>query len=221
MERFQQEFIEFAIERKVLQFGVFKLKSGRESPYFFNAGLFNDGHSLARLGRFYAAAIVHAGLTFDVLFGPAYKGIPIAMATAIAMEEWHQRNIPWCFNRKEVKDHGEGGSLVGAPLRGRVLVVDDVMTAGTAVREVMGLLQEAGVEAAGVVVALDRQERGLGERSAVQEVSLAYSIPVVSVINLDHLIEYLTGTSGLGSSDPELLARILQYRRQFGVGLLE
>ena len=170
MQAYQREFIRFAIERGVLRFGEFTLKSGRTSPYFFNAGLFNSGSALAQLGRFYASAVIESGLDFDVIFGPAYKGIPLGAATAIALAEQHQRDLPWCFNRKEAKDHGEGGTLVGAPLTGRVLIVDDVITAGTAIREVMQIIRAQNAEAAGVLIALNRQERGQGELSAIQEV---------------------------------------------------
>ncbi|MDO9619941.1 MAG: orotate phosphoribosyltransferase, partial [Pseudomonas sp.] len=187
MQAYQRDFIRFAIERGVLRFGQFTLKSGRISPYFFNAGLFDSGLALAQLGRFYAAAVVDSGIDFDVLFGPAYKGIPLAATTAVALAEHHQRDMPWCFNRKEAKDHGEGGTVVGAKLQGRVLIVDDVISAGTSVRESVDLIRHAGAEPAGVVIALDRMERGSGDKSAVQEVREQYDIPVVAVVTLDNL----------------------------------
>ena len=213
MRDYQRDFLDFAIDRGVLRFGEFTLKSGRISPYFFNAGLFNTGAALARLGRCYAAAIIEAGLEFDVLFGPAYKGIPLAAAVAIALAEQHGRETPWCFNRKEAKDHGEGGLIVGAPLQGRVLIVDDVITAGTAIRETMQILDAQGAKPAGVVIALDRQERGQGEESAVQEVERAYGIPVICIVKLDDVIAYL-------AERPEYVAYLAQmrrYREQYGV----
>lgn len=213
MKAFQQEFIEFALSRQVLKFGSFTLKSGRTSPYFFNAGLFNTGGDLAKLGRFYAAALVDAGIDFDVLFGPAYKGIPIATTTAVALAEHHDRDVPYCFNRKEAKTHGEGGSLVGSPLNGRIMLVDDVITAGTAIRESMEIIQAHGAELAGVLIALDRQERGKGELSAIQEVERDFGTKVVSIIGLKDLIQYLEGK-------PELAAHldaVKAYRAEFGV----
>lgn len=213
MKAFQQEFIEFALSRQVLKFGSFTLKSGRTSPYFFNAGLFNTGGDLAKLGRFYAAALVDAGIDFDVLFGPAYKGIPIATTTAVALAEHHDRDVPYCFNRKEAKTHGEGGSLVGSPLKGRIMLVDDVITAGTAIRESMEIIQAQGAELAGVLIALDRQERGKGELSAIQEVERDFGTKVVSIIGLKDLIQYLEGK-------PELAAHldaVKAYRAEFGV----
>ncbi len=212
MRSHQKEFIELILAREVLRFGVFKLKSGRSSPYFFNAGLLSDGDSLRRLGGCYATAIIEAGIGFDMLFGPAYKGIPLATATAIALAEHHRCNVPVAFNRKEAKTHGEGGTLIGAPLAGRVLIVDDVITAGTAIRESIGLIRAAGAIPAGVVLALDRQERGQGALSAVQEVQTAFSIPVVRIITLDELIEYLEAT---GPSDE--LAALRNHRSSFGV----
>jgi len=213
MKAFQQEFIEFALSRQVLKFGSFTLKSGRTSPYFFNAGLFNTGGDLAKLGRFYAAALVDAGIEFDVLFGPAYKGIPIATTTAVALAEHHDRDVPYCFNRKEAKTHGEGGSLVGSPLKGRIMLVDDVITAGTAIRESMEIIQAQGAELAGVLIALDRQERGKGELSAIQEVERDFGTKVVSIIGLKDLIQYLEGK-------PELAAHldaVKAYRADIGV----
>src|SRR3990167_2112644 len=213
MQAYQRDFIRFAIERGVLRFGQFTLKSGRISPYFFNAGLFDSGLALAQLGRFYAAAVVDSGIGFDVLFGPAYKGIPLAATTAVALAEHHQRDMPWCFNRKEAKDHGEGGTLIGAPLAGRILIIDDVISAGTSVRESVALIHAAGATPAGVVIALDRQERGQGMLSAVQEVEQTCGIPVVPVATLADLIAYLAG-------HPELernLAAVRRYREEYGV----
>lgn len=192
MKAYQKEFIEFAIERGVLKFGEFTLKSGRTSPYFFNAGLFNKGSDLARLGRFYAEALVDSGIDFDVLFGPAYKGIPIATATAVALYDQHNQDTPYCFNRKEKKDHGEGGNLVGSALEGKVMLVDDVITAGTAIREAMDIVQANGAELSGVLIALDRQEKGKGELSAIQEVERDFGAKVVSIVSLErchHLLE--------------------------------
>jgi orotate phosphoribosyltransferase len=213
MQAYQREFIRFAIERGVLRFGEFTLKSGRISPYFFNAGLFDSGLALAQLGRFYAAAVVDSGIEFDVLFGPAYKGIPLAATTAVALAEHHQRDMPWCFNRKEAKDHGEGGTLVGAPLAGRVLIVDDVITAGTAIREVMQIIQAQGAQAAGVLIALNRQERGQGELSAIQEVERDFAMPVVSIVSLEQVLEYLAGDAEL----KQYLPAVQAYRAEYGI----
>lgn len=213
MQAYQRDFIHFAIERGVLRFGEFTLKSGRVSPYFFNAGLFNSGLALARLGRFYAEALVASGISFDVIFGPAYKGIPLAATTAIALAQQHAIDLPWCFNRKEAKDHGEGGTLVGAPLEGRVMIVDDVITAGTAIREVMQIIQAQGAVAAGVLIALNRQERGQGELSAIQEVERDFGMPVVSIVNLDQVIAYLAEDASLAHFLPAVEA----YRAQYGV----
>ncbi len=210
---YQYEFIEFAIEAGVLRFGDFTLKSGRVSPYFFNAGLFSTGRHLARLGRFYAQAIVDSRIRFDVLFGPAYKGIPLAAAAGIALADHHDRNVPWCFNRKEAKDHGEGGNLVGAGLTGRVLIIDDVITAGTAIRESVDIIQGAGAAPAGVVIALDRQERGRDTRSAIQEVEQSLGVRVISIVTLEHLVQYLLDRADR-SGDVE---KILAYREQYGV----
>jgi orotate phosphoribosyltransferase len=212
MRSHQKEFIEMILAKQVLRFGDFTLKSGRTSPYFFNAGLINDGVSLARLGACYAQAIVESATAFDMLFGPAYKGIPLATATAVAFAERHKRNVPVAYNRKEAKAHGEGGTLVGAPLEGRVLIVDDVITAGTAVRESVALIKGAGAVPAGVVLALDRQERGLGAQSAVQEIRSAWGIPVIRIITLDHLIEYLEA-----GGDTDELASLRNHRRTYGV----
>jgi len=213
MQDYQKDFIEFAISRNVLRFGDFTLKSGRVSPYFFNAGLFQTGRDLARLGRFYAAAINARQTEFDVLFGPAYKGIPLATATAIAMADRYDRDMPWAFNRKEQKDHGEGGNIVGAPLAGRILVIDDVITAGTAIRQSMDLIRSAGAEPAGVVIALDRQERGQGELYAVQEVEQTYGVPVLSIVRLDQVLEYLEHRPELATHAP----RVDAYRQRYGV----
>ena len=213
MQAYQREFIRFAIERGVLRFGEFTLKSGRSSPYFFNAGLFNSGLALAQLGRFYAAAVVDSGIAFDVLFGPAYKGIPLAAATAVALAEQHELDLPWCFNRKEAKTHGEGGSLVGARLEGRVLIVDDVITAGTAIREVMQIIQAQGAQAAGVLIALNREERGQGELSAIQEVERDFAMPVVSIVSLTQVLEYLADNAQL----KQYLPAVQAYREQYGI----
>lgn len=214
MHDYKQAFIGLALARGALKFGSFTLKSGRESPYFFNAGLFNTGAALAQLGACYADAIANAGLEFDVLFGPAYKGIPLATATAVALAGRHDRDLPWVFNRKEAKDHGEGGSLVGAPLAGRVLIVDDVITAGTAIRESVGIIRAAGAAACGVLLALDRQERGRGERSAVQEVEQEFGLPVVSIITLADLLEDLESREGV---DRGRLVALRDYRERYGI----
>lgn len=213
MRDYQREFIGFALRHNVLRFGNFTLKSGRHSPYFFNAGLFNTGRQLAELGRFYAETIRDSGIEFDVLFGPAYKGIPLAAATAIQMADELLIDKPWCFNRKEAKDHGEGGTLVGAPLEGRVLIIDDVITAGTAIREVMTIIEKAKAQPAAVIVALDRQEKGKGELSAIQEVERDFGIPVISIIKLDQIIEFLEEQG----NQPEHLAQIRQYRAEYGI----
>ncbi|HYW04203.1 MAG TPA: orotate phosphoribosyltransferase [Gammaproteobacteria bacterium] len=215
MADFREEFIRFAIEQDVLRFGEFTLKSGRVSPYFFNAGLFHGGRALARLGRFYADAIIASGIAFDMLFGPAYKGIPLATAAAIALADHHGRDVPVCFNRKEAKDHGEGGSLIGAPPAGRVLIVDDVITAGTAVGESVELITRAGATPAGVVIALDRQERGQGELSAVQEVRRRYGMEVASIAALDDLVTHLAAQAPEQSR--ETLAAVRDYRDRHGV----
>ncbi|MCB1705839.1 MAG: orotate phosphoribosyltransferase [Halioglobus sp.] len=211
MQGYQTEFIELARRCEVLKFGEFTLKSGRVSPYFFNAGAFSTGAALAVLGRCYAQCIVDSGVEFDVLLGPAYKGIPLASATAVALADHHGRDVAFAYNRKEAKAHGEGGTLVGAPLRGRVLVIDDVITAGTAVREVIAMIQGAGAELAGVVIGLDRQERGAGDLSAVQEVEQSQSVPVMSIINMAHIIAYLE------SADQGPLAAMREYRERYGV----
>jgi orotate phosphoribosyltransferase len=208
---FSGEFIQFAVDKGVLRFGEFKTKAGRLSPYFFNAGLFNDGASLGRLAGFYARAILASGIGLDMLFGPAYKGIPLAAGIAMALAE-KGRNLPFSFNRKEAKDHGEGGSLIGAPLAGRVLIVDDVISAGTSVRESVDLIRGAGARPCGVAIALDRMERGQGERSAVQEVSETYGMPVVAVATLDDLVAYLGGRPDMAQN----LRAVSRYREQYG-----
>ncbi|MCW8905988.1 MAG: orotate phosphoribosyltransferase [Sedimenticola sp.] len=213
MQNYQRDFLDFALDVGVLRFGQFTLKSGRISPYFFNAGLFNSGSSLARLGRFYAQAIVDSGIEFDVLYGPAYKGIPLAAVTAAALFDQHGIDIPYAFNRKEAKDHGEGGSIVGHPLQGRILIIDDVITAGTAIRESMQIIQDQGATPAGVVIALDRQERGKGERSAIQEVEQDYRMPVAAIVRLQHLVDYLAQQADAS----EDLERIRKYRKNYGV----
>jgi orotate phosphoribosyltransferase len=213
MQSYQREFIEFAIEKGVLKFGEFTLKSGRTSPYFFNAGLFNTGDAIAKLGRFYAAAIEDSNIDYDVMLGPAYKGIPLATTTVVALANDFGKDVPYVFNRKEVKDHGEGGNLVGAPLAGRVLIIDDVITAGTAIREVMTLIDENGATPAATVIALNRMERGTGELSAIQEVERDYNMQVASIISLDDLVEYLEEQGG---RDAELTA-IRAYRDEYGI----
>lgn len=213
MKAWQRQFIEFAINRQVLKFGEFTLKSGRKSPYFFNAGLFNTGRDLALLGRFYAQALVDSGIDFDLIFGPAYKGIPIATTTAVALADHHDRDVPYCFNRKEAKDHGEGGTLVGSPLQGRIMLVDDVITAGTAIRESMEIIAANQATLAGVLISLDRQECGRGKVSAIQEVERDYGCKVISIITLEELIAYL-------EEKPELadhLAAIRAYRNEYGI----
>ncbi|MGL5344195.1 MAG: orotate phosphoribosyltransferase [Plesiomonas sp.] len=217
MKAYQREFIEFALSKQVLKFGEFTLKSGRRSPYFFNAGLFNTGRDLALLGRFYAAALVDSGVEFDLLFGPAYKGIPIATTAAVALAEHHDRDVPYCFNRKEAKTHGEGGNLVGSPLRGRVMLVDDVITAGTAIRESMEIIAAQQATLAGVMIALNRMERGKGELSAIQEVERDYGCQVISIINLHDLITYLEEQVGTQPELADHLAAVQAYRAEFGV----
>ena len=213
MQNYQREFLRFALDIGVLKFGEFVLKSGRRSPYFFNAGLFNSGASLAALGRYYAQTIVQADVAFEVLYGPAYKGIPLAAATSIALADQHGRDVPYAFNRKEIKDHGEGGNIVGSPLRGRVMIIDDVISAGTSVRESVDIIRAHGATPAGVVIALDRQEKGQQERSAIEEVNRTFGMPVFSILRLEHLIEYL-GEQPEAAAD---LERILAYREQYGV----
>ena len=217
MQQYQLTFIDLALKREALRFGRFTLKSGRESPYFFNAGLFNDGEALASLGSCYAAAIVHSGIGFDMIFGPAYKGIPLAAATVMALAGEHGRSVPDAFNRKEAKDHGEGGRIVGAPLSGRVLLLDDVITAGTAMRESLGIIRAAGAQAAGVVLALDRQERGQGSLSAVQELERSEGLRCVSIVTLAELIEALSQPpDGRARISAAQLAALCEYQRKFG-----
>ena len=216
----QRSFIDLALSRSALRFGRYTLKSGRESPYFFNAGLFNDGEALAVLGRCYAAALAASGVDYDMLFGPAYKGIPLVATTAVALSEHHGRSVPWAFNRKEAKDHGEGGTLVGAPVKGRVVIIDDVISAGTSVRESVELIRAAGAEPAAVLIALDRMERSgnaidIGEHSAVQSVEHEFGIPVIAIANLSNLMDYLDA-----SKDPALqqyLPAVTAYRKQYGI----
>ena len=218
MQDYQLRFIDLALARDALRFGNFKLKSGRESPCFFNAGLFSDGAAAAALGQCYAAAIQRSGVEFDMVFGPAYKGIPLATALVIALSEHHGRNVPYAFNRKEAKDHGEGGMVVGSPLRGRVLIVDDVITAGTAVRESLEIIRGAGAEPVAVALALDRQERGQGNSSAVQEIQSQHGLKCVSVVTLADLIETLSRPpDGRARISAEQLTSLLAYRERYGV----
>jgi orotate phosphoribosyltransferase len=211
---FRQEFVAFAIAQNALRFGEFKTKAGRLSPYFFNSGLFNDGASMSKLASFYAEAALDSGVAFDMIFGPAYKGITLAAGMAIKLADMpgRGRNVPFAFNRKEAKDHGEGGLIVGAPLVGRVLIVDDVISAGTSVRESVAMIRDAGATPAGVVISLDRQERGLGELSAAQEVSQQHGVPVIAVATLADIVDYLSANSDEGDK----LTQIAEYRRQYG-----
>ena len=215
MQQYQQQFIEFALSRNVLRFGEFTLKSGRVSPYFFNAGLFNSGEDLAKLGEFYAQAIQAQQLEYDLIFGPAYKGIPIATAAATALYHQFAINKPVCFNRKEAKDHGEGGNLIGSPLQGKVLLIDDVITAGTAIRESMQLIEANHATLVGVMIALDRQEKGKSDLSAIQEVERDYHCRVSSIITLEHLLTYLQQSEQYS----EFLPKMLAYRQQYGINL--
>ena len=212
MEQYQNDFVDFMLEIGALKFGEFTLKSGRVSPYFFNAGQFNQGNHLSQLGQFYAQAIEASGIKFDVLFGPAYKGIPLVAATAIALNDSFNRSVPYSFNRKEAKDHGEGGNIVGHPLEGDILIIDDVITAGTAIREAKDIIDANGAKTKGVVVALDRQEKGKGELSAIQEVEQNFGIAVVSIINLSHIVDYLKA-----NNDKNIISRIESYRSQHGI----
>jgi orotate phosphoribosyltransferase len=214
MKPYQRDFIHFALENDVLKFGEFKLKSGRISPYFFNAGAFNTGVKIARLGRFYATALQDANIAYDVLFGPAYKGIPLVTSVAIALDYHFQIDKPYCFNRKETKSHGEGGNIVGANLQGRILIVDDVITAGTAVNEAVGIIQAAQAQLAGVIIALDRQERGLAQLSAIQEIEHNHNANVISIIKFNHLIDFLQGQTHAKAH----LDNMYAYRAQYGVG---
>jgi orotate phosphoribosyltransferase len=208
---FRLSFIAFAVERQILRFGEFTTKAGRLSPYFFNAGLFNDGDAMRRLSQFYTQAIVASGLEFDMLFGPAYKGIPLVTGVAMTLAE-AERNLPFAYNRKEAKDHGEGGALVGAPLQGRVLILDDVISAGTSVRESVQIIRAAGATPAGVAIALDRMERGQDRRSAVQEVEQEYGLPVIAVATLEHLLDFLQHHPELAAHE----AAVAAYRQQYG-----
>lgn len=215
MQPYKQKFIEFAIAKQVLKFGEFTLKSGRVSPYFFNAGLFNSGQALAELGRFYAAALVDSGISYDVLFGPAYKGIPLASTTAVALNDHYQLDVPYTFNRKEAKTHGEGGQLVGASLTGNIMIIDDVITAGTAIREVMNIINQENATPAGVLIALDRQEKGKSQLSAIQEVERDFLIPVISIVSLDDIMTYLAAQETKELS--QHLSAIQAYRAEYGV----
>ncbi len=212
MEQYQNDFVDFMLEIGALKFGEFTLKSGRVSPYFFNVGQFNQGNHLSQLGQFYAQAIEASGIKFDVLFGPAYKGIPLVAATAIALNDSFNRSVPYSFNRKEAKDHGEGGSIVGHPLEGDILIIDDVITAGTAIKEAKDIINANGAKTKGVVVALDRQEKGKGELSAIQEVEQDFGILVLSIINLSHIVDYLKA-----NNDKNIISRIESYRSQYGI----
>lgn len=211
MQSYQREFIEFILKYQALKFGEFTLKSGRKSPYFFNAGVFHDGEALAQLGHYYAATIQNAKINYDMLFGPAYKGIPLVCTTAIALAKEYQKNLPYCFNRKEIKDHGEGGNIIGAPLHGRILIIDDVITAGTAFRESLQLITAAKANVAGVVIALDRQERGQNKLSAIAEIEQTHAIKVISIIQLKHILEYLDEQKNLQDIQQKLLAYMQEY----------
>ena len=213
MHEYQRAFLNFALETQVLKFGEFTLKSGRLSPYFFNSGLFNSGKSLAELGRFYAKAIIESNIAFDMLFGPAYKGIPLVAAISIALADHHQRDVPYAFNRKEAKDHGEGGNIVGSALVGKVLIVDDVISAGTSVRESVELIRASQATPAGVMIALDRQEKGKGDISAIEEIVNNYHMPVGSIVRFEHLIEFLEQDTNLA----EFLPKVKAYREAYGV----
>ncbi|MEY8199341.1 MAG: orotate phosphoribosyltransferase [Colwellia sp.] len=217
MKDYQREFIEFAIEKQVLRFGEFTLKSGRVSPYFFNAGMFKTGGDLARLGRFYAATLMDAKIDFDLVFGPAYKGIPIATTTTVALYDHHNIDVPYCFNRKEAKTHGEGGSLVGAELEGKIMLVDDVITAGTAIRESMEIIKTHGAQLSGVLIALDRQEKGQGELSAIQEVERDFGTQVAAIVTLGDVVSYLEEQVADQPELAENLANIKKYRLNYGI----
>lgn len=212
MENYKAQFIEYVIKHQALKFGEFQLKSGRISPYFFNIGVFHTGDALAQLGEFYAAAISQSDLNYDMLFGPAYKGIPLVCTTAIALAQKYQKKVPYAFNRKEIKDHGEGGNIIGAPLQGGVLIIDDVITAGTAINDAMQIIDKSAAKLAGIVIALDRQERGQKDRSAIQEISARYNTKVVSIIQLHDIINYLSENT----REKKTLERIKNYQRQYG-----
>lgn len=215
MQSYQKNFIELALQFQALRFGEFTLKSGRKSPYFFNVGQLNTGAGLKALGECYASAIQQSGLRYDVLFGPAYKGIPLACASAIALNTLYQQNMPYCFNRKETKDHGEGGNLIGAPLKGKVLIIDDVITAGTAIRESFEIIKAANAQVAGIVVALDRQEKGQGHLSAIQEIQASFDIPVISIISFENIMEYVAD-----SAEFKALSQPMEiYRQQYGAAI--
>lgn len=213
MQNYQKKFLEFSLSKGMLRFGEFTLKSGRLSPYFFNAGMFNTGASLRHLGEYYAQTIINSGIEFDILFGPAYKGIPLATATAIALAEKHGRDVPYCFNRKEAKNHGEGGNLVGAPLKGRVLIVDDTITAGTAIHEAMDIIAANDAKAVGVVIALDRMEKGRGKQSAIQDIEADYNLKVINIVNLKLLIQFIEQSEDYD----RYLDAIQNYRQQYGI----
>jgi orotate phosphoribosyltransferase len=217
MKDYQREFIEFAIEKQVLRFGEFTLKSGRVSPYFFNAGMFKTGGDLARLGRFYAATLMDSKIDFDLVFGPAYKGIPIATTTTVALYDHHNTDVPYCFNRKEAKTHGEGGSLVGAELEGKIMLVDDVITAGTAIRESMEIIKAHGAQLSGVLIALDRQEKGQGELSAIQEVERDFGTQVAAIVTLGDVVTFLEEKVANQPELAENLASIKEYRLNYGI----
>ena len=215
MQAYQKDFLQFVIDNDILRFGEFTLKSGLTSPYFFNAGLFNTGNKLAFLARCYAAAIADADIDFDVMFGPAYKGIPLAATTAVALAAEHDIDKPYCFNRKEAKDHGEGGSIVGSPLTGKIMIIDDVITAGTAIREAADIISANGAQLAGIAVAMDRQEKGTGQLSAIQEIEQQYQIKIVSIITLNDIISYLQEAAD--SSLGQHLDAVNAYRSEYGV----
>ncbi|MDP0589436.1 MAG: orotate phosphoribosyltransferase [Candidatus Endonucleobacter bathymodioli] len=210
---YQEEFLQLSLQEQVISLGDFTLKSGRRSPYFFNAGLFNTGKAMSKLGQFYAKALVSSGVNFDILFGPAYKGIPLVTATVVALAQKHQRNVYWCFNRKEEKEHAEGGSIVGAKPQGKVVIIDDVITAGTAIRDVMNILQNFGATPSAILIALDRQEKGSGKLSATQQIEKDFNIPVISIIKLEHLLEFTLGNESIKQHAPA----IANYRNQYGI----
>ncbi|MDP0561426.1 MAG: orotate phosphoribosyltransferase [Candidatus Endonucleobacter sp. (ex Gigantidas childressi)] len=210
---YQEAFLQLSLQEQVISLGDFTLKSGRRSPYFFNAGLFNTGEAMSKLGQFYAKALVSSGIDFDILFGPAYKGIPLATATVVALAQQHQRNVYWSFNRKEAKEHGEGGNIVGARPQGNVVIIDDVITAGTAIREAMDTLKSFGATPAAVLIALDRQEKGNGALSATQQIENDFSVPVISIIKLEHLLEFVLNNESIKQYAPA----ITDYRNQYGI----